>query len=228
MTSFIESFDSLKAEEERKAAEKQQSIQGLLERMSATMALSISPEGHLRDVEDELDFKSKQLQNSETTQNRLEAELNKRQGELEKIESLDTKISQELQQVETKMKQYEEEIQTKFDRVAEMQQLGSEKMKDLEVRKVGLDGRNASLKQQVSFLKLKLDSRKQQLVDDEHAQNLEAQEQKIRQFGQTLHTLRTFIRQKTAESDYGLDMANCLDLATHLNKIHVARRALPI
>merc|ERR1719221_2473236 len=125
------------------------------------------------------------------------------------------------------MKQYEEEIEVKFDRVAEMQALGSDRMRDLEVRKLHLDGRNASMKQQVSFLKLKLDSRKQQLTDSEHAQNLEAQEQKIRQFGQTLHTLRTFIRQKTAESDYGHTMANCLDFAAQLNKIHVERRVLP-
>jgi len=228
MTSFIDSFDGLKAEEEKKLADKQQLIKGLLEGISTTIGLQISPEGHLREVEDELDFKSKQLQNSETTQNRLEAELNKRQGELEKIESLDTKISQELQQVETKMKQYEEEIQTKFDRISEMQALGQEKMKDLGVRKGGLDSRNASLRQQVSFLKLKLDSRRQQLADDENAQNLEQQETKIKQFGQTLHTLRTFIRQKTAESDYAHAMASCLDYAAQLNKLHVERRALPL
>merc|ERR550532_3060727 len=108
MTSFIDSFDGLKGEEEKKLGEKQKSIKELLESISSTMALTVSPEGHLREVEDELDFKSKQLQNSETTQNRLEAELSKRQGELEKIESLDTKISQELQQVETKRKQYED------------------------------------------------------------------------------------------------------------------------
>jgi len=227
MTSFIDSFDALKAEEEQKLKQKQESIKKSLESISSTLSLQATPEGHLREVEDELDFKAKQLQNSETTQNRLEAELTKRQGELEKIESLDTKISQELQQVEAKMQQYEEEITGKFDRVAEMQAVGSEKLKALEVRKLGLDGRSASLKQQVSFLKLKVDSRKQQIADDEQAQALETQEQKIRQFGQTLHMLRTFIRQKTAESDYGPEMTNCLEYASQLNKLHVERRILP-
>merc|ERR1719247_820996 len=106
--------------------EKQESIVRLLENIATAVGLQgISPEGHLRDMEDELEFKSKQLQNSETTQNRLEAELAKRQGELEKIESLDVKITQELQQVEQKMQQYEQDIEQKYDRVGEMQGEGT-------------------------------------------------------------------------------------------------------
>merc|ERR1719203_1408654 len=181
----------------------------------------MTPDGHLREVEDELDFKSKQLQNSETTQNRLEAELLKRQGELEKIESLDTKISQELTQVDTKMKAYEDEINYKLDKIEEMRAMGNDRLQMLNSRKAFLDSRIASFQQQVSFLKLKVDSRKQQLTDDDNAQGLENQEQKIRQFGHTLHTLRTFIDQKTAESNYEQERDKCLDLTTQLNKMHM-------
>merc|ERR1719453_621919 len=103
MSQFIAGFDSHKAEEDQKMKEKQETIGRLLENISNAMSLQgVSPEAHYRDMEDELEFKNKQLQNSETTQNRLEAELAKRQGELEKIESLDVKITQELQQVEQK------------------------------------------------------------------------------------------------------------------------------
>jgi len=227
MTQFIDSFDKLKHEEEEKMIEKQQSIRRLLESISATMALNVPVDSHLRDVEDELDFKSKQLQNSETTQNRLEGELQKRQGELEKIETLDAKISQELQQVETKMKMYQDEISNRFDKVQDMQAVGSSRLQELESRKAFLGGRLALFQQQVSLLKLKHDSRKQQLADDSVAQGLESHEQKIRQFGQTLHTLRTFIRSKTSESDYCVELANCLDLTGALNKMHMERRLMP-
>jgi len=227
MTQFIDSFDKLRHDEEEKMSEKQASIKRFLESISATLALSVAPDSHMRDVEDELDFKSKQLQNSETTQNRLEAELQKRQGELEKIESLDTKISQELQQVETKMRAYEDEISGKFDKVLEMQSQGQNRQQTLAQRKAFLDERLQSFQQQVSFLKLKVDSRKQQLTDDEVAQGLEAQEQKIRQFGQTLHTLNTFIRSKTAESNYEPELATVVDLTAQLNKMHMERRPLP-
>merc|ERR1719436_481175 len=131
MTQFIQSFDESKREEEKKMKDKQESIERLLENISKALSLQagMTPDGHLRDMEDELDFKSKQLANSESTQNRLEAELVKRQGELEKIESLDLKISVELQQVEAKMQQYEVEISHKFDRIDDVRKYGETEMK---------------------------------------------------------------------------------------------------
>merc|ERR1711920_17848 len=155
---FIDSFDQLMGEEETKMKEKQTSITQLLENITKCMSLNnVAPEGHLRDMEDELDFKNKQLANSETTQNRLEGELAKRQGELDKIESLDTKITLELQQVEAKMKQYEEEMANKFDRLSQLKADGAEKLKWAEGRKQLLEARISALRQQVGFLKLKHD-----------------------------------------------------------------------
>merc|ERR1719356_1309978 len=110
-------------------------------------------------MEDELEFKSKELQNSETTQNRLEAELQKRQDELDKIETLDVKITEELRQVEAKMKQYEDEIENKFDRLADMQTAGSVQLQRLGSRKMQLEANVSVLRQQVGILRLKHDSR---------------------------------------------------------------------
>merc|ERR1719199_1335066 len=161
MSQFIAGFDDHKAEEEQKMQEKQVDIVRHLENISTALSLQshMSPEGHLRDMEDELEFKSKQLQNSETTQNRSEGELNKRQGELEKIESLDVKITQELQQVEAKQTQYETDIEQKYDRVNELRAEGQRQVQDMENRKQLLEARSSSLRQQVSFLKLRNDSR---------------------------------------------------------------------
>lgn len=222
MTTFIEGFDQHKSEEEAKLKEKQDSITRLLENISKALTITgggVGLEGHLRDMEDELDFKNKQLQNSETTQSRLEAELSKRQGEVEKIEHLDMKISVELEQTEERKKQYEEEIVTKFDRLEEMQEEGQLRLKSLMARKLQLETRNAALRQQVGFLKLKVESKQQQLKDDQAATNLEAQEQKIRQFGQTLFLLRSLIKQRTAEADYTTEHATCFDIAAQLNKM---------
>jgi len=230
MTQFIDSFDEHKVDEEKKMKDKQAAIVRLLESISTSLSLAnnLTPEGHLRDMEDELEFKSKQLHNSETTQNRLEGELSKRQGELEKIESLDVKISQELQQVEQKMRQYELDIETKYDRVGELRADGSNRVQDLENRKQRLESRASSLKQQVAFLRLRHESRRQQLADDEAAVALEAQENKIKQFGQTLFTLRSFIKQKCSESDYQVELDTCMNAATEINKILQERRPMAV
>jgi intraflagellar transport protein 74 len=224
MSQFIDSYDRLFGEEEAKLAEKQVNVTRLLENISKTAELekNVTPENHMKDIEDELDFKNKQLQNSETTQNRLEAELMKRGGELEKIESLDTKITQELQQVEAKMEQYQQEMASNLD-IPELQEGARARTQLLEARREHLEARSAALRQQVRFLGLRLESRKQQLADDAVAAGLEGQEQKIRQFGQTLHALRSYIGQKAAESDYRKELDFCMDTANQLNKILMER-----
>lgn len=221
MTAFIEGFAEAKAEEERKIKEKHESIERLQLIISKSLELppDVTPESHLRDMEDELDFKKAQLQNSETTQSRLEAELARREGELEKIESLDVKISLELSQVEEKMRQYETEIVERYDKIEEMKAQGALEAQRLEDSKKGLEERSQALRQQVNVLRLRYDGKRQQLQDDETAAALEAQEQRIRQFGQTLHTLRSFIVQKTSESDFRGEMASSLDIAAQLNKM---------
>mmetsp|Transcript_105919 Transcript_105919/g.210561 ORF Transcript_105919/g.210561 Transcript_105919/m.210561 type:complete len:626 (-) Transcript_105919:259-2136(-) len=221
MTQFIDSFNDIKSEEEKKLKEKQDSIVHLLQNISKSLALpsDVTPESHLRDMEDELDFKSKQLQNSETTQNRLEAELTKREGELEKIESLDVKISLELQQVEAKMRQYEVDMADKYDLVDEMRSKGEARLKGLESRKASLEMRLSALRQQVGFLKLRHEGKRQELTDDRAAAGLEQQEQKMRQFAQTLYALQSFITQKSSESDYRGEMGACLEMAGSINKI---------
>jgi len=227
MSQFIEEFDALRADEEHKIKDKQDSIVRLLENISRSATQNLTPEG-MRDMEDELDFKNKELQNSETTQNRLEGELTKRQGELDKIVNLDVKITDELHQVETRMKQYEEEIENKFDRVEDLRASLHAQVETLEARKSQLERAVPALTQQINALKLRCDSKKQQLADDEVAAGLDAQEKKINQFGQTLNALNTFIKQKSAESDVQLEKATCLETANILNKMLLERRFNPV
>jgi len=173
----------------------------------------------LRDKEDEMEFKNRQLQMAESTQHRLEAELAKREGELDKIESLDVKISLELQQVEAKMNQYEEDIKRKYDMVDDMKHQGQDQLQALETRKVVMEGRAAALKQQVSFLKLRYDGKRRQLEDDKEHTKLEAQESKIRQFGQTLYTLRSHISKMQGEADYEVEQAHVIDMSNVINSL---------
>lgn len=229
MSTFIDAFPESKAEEEKKMKSKQDSIMILLENIQKSLGLpnDVSAVQHLHEMEDELDFKNKQLQNSETTHHRLEAELKKREGELEKIESLDVKISSELQQVEAKMRQYEKDIEQKYDLIDDMRLQGEEQLKQRKEQRKFLESRLAALKQQVGFLKLRYESKRQQLTDNENgtnqdvqnATNLDTQEQKIRQFGQTLFALRSFITSKSNESNYQNEMESTLEMAGLINKM---------
>ncbi len=67
--------------------------------------------------------------------------MEKRTGELEKINSLDIKISTELQQLENKIKQYQDDMTTKFDHVDDLKREKEQQMHSLEERKVKLEAR---------------------------------------------------------------------------------------
>merc|ERR1719407_87975 len=112
MSQFIEGFDEAKKEEEEQMQQKQRRIVQLLTETSKMIKRGdkMPDQQHVREMEEQLEFKGKELQNSEITAVRLRTELDRRSGELDKINSLDNKISTELQQLDTKMKQFKYDI----------------------------------------------------------------------------------------------------------------------
>lgn len=221
MSTFIEGFDESKASEMKKLDEKQKSIVELLNSISRMEGLKMekSPESQLLEVQEDLAFKTQQLMSSESTQNRLEAELSKRAAELEKIESLDSKISQELEQAETTMRQYQSDIDTKFNYVEDMRGEKQQTVSTVHEKGKGLEVRLGVLKKQIGFLKLRLEGKRQQLADDETYAAIGAQEQKIRQFEQNCFHLNSFIAQKTSESNFQQELETSLTLSEQINLI---------
>jgi len=171
------------------------------------------------EMQSELDFKNRQLQNSETTHQRLQAELDKRTGELEKINSLDLKISTELEQLEGKTAQFQHEIANKFDKIGEMKQEWENQIRLLSQKKLTVEGRAAVLREQVSFLRLRYESKKQELADNETHLALEASESKIKLYEQNLFHLRSFIAAKVSETEYEIPKGAALDAAEQINQI---------
>merc|ERR1712190_41294 len=64
----------------------------------------------MSEIKADLDFKQTQMDNSATTSSRLNQELDKRRVELEKINTLDQKISVELTQLTEKMESMKKEL----------------------------------------------------------------------------------------------------------------------
>jgi len=221
MSAFIEDFDQAKAGEQERIKERQQSICQLLESISRSFIQSknVNQEENARDMEDELEFKNRQLQNSASTQQRLQSELEKRQGELDKINSLDLKITAELQELEEKIEQYQNEIKTTYEFVDDMKAKKEQEIISLTTRRNQLEVRQQSLWKQVNFLQLHYEGKKQQLLENETYADLEAQEQKVKQYEQNRFHLQTFINTKTKETDYQPELKRVLETAEQVNQI---------
>merc|ERR1712217_86992 len=97
----------------------------------------------------------------------------------------------------------------KFDRVSEVRTDGEARLKRLRERKQHLETTLSVMRQQVGFLRLRNESKKQQLKDDKVSSDLDIQEKKIQQFGQTLYALTSFITQRSAETDVQGELKTC-------------------
>merc|ERR550537_1462878 len=178
MSQFIEGFDEAKKEEEEQMAQKQRRITQLLTETSKMIKRGdkMPDQKHVREMEEQLEFKGEELKNSEITAVRLRTELDRRSGELDKINSLDNKISTELQQLDTKMKQFKYDIENKYNRVDRAKEDGEVMLRALDVRRDQTMEKVKVMNLQVTAKKLQLDTIKQQLSDNETHKALEAQE----------------------------------------------------
>merc|ERR1711920_301947 len=97
MSQFIENFADLKKKEVQSQNDTQGTIVALLEHISEQIdrKTSMPDSKQVAEMEQDLSFKEKHLEQSQMTKDRLEQELIKRQGELEKIKTLDEKIQVE-------------------------------------------------------------------------------------------------------------------------------------
>jgi intraflagellar transport protein 74 len=220
MSQFIEGFDQAKREEEEAMHDKQRNIVKLLTEMSKVISRekNLPAQNAVREMEEELEFKGKQLANSEITVVRLRSELDRRSGELDKINSLDNKISTELQQLDVKMNQFQADIANKYNHVDELKAEGARFQRELETRKERLGERVKTMKQQVTARKLQYDALKQQLADNEVHRALETQEGKLRQIQKSVLYLSSFVAGKTAESDYAQTQQAVLDIVEQVNQ----------
>merc|ERR1712072_1525939 len=91
----------------------QQMIVQLLEAMSKDLGRqdNMPSVAQVSEMQNDLSFKERQLKASQSTQERLEAELAKRRAELEKIDQLDKKIAVELESLTTKMSSMRDQME---------------------------------------------------------------------------------------------------------------------
>lgn len=105
MSRFLETFPQQFGEEKQRVSEKQQEVMRMLEDVSRYLGQEQNLDQVGADMQDELQFKETQLAQSESTNAKLVGQVEKRKNELEKIQNLDGKISQELAQLDAKMQQ---------------------------------------------------------------------------------------------------------------------------
>jgi len=203
MTDFIEKFDEAFKRESAAVQETERRVVALMEHVSKQLGRSaqVPTKDGFQDLQSEVAYKQRNLENSQSTAERLAQEEEMRKAELEKINNLDTKITKELANLQERRVTMEEELVT-FNNISGLRTDAEQTRAMLVRRKAEFDIRRKGLKTQVQHVSLEYDKVKQKLAADETAMTLEALEQKLRHHQQNIFHLRDFIESKEAETDF--------------------------
>ena len=222
MTGFLDKFSTAKeeclADQERTKA----TITALLEHISAGIGAkdSMPSTERLSEMKDEVSFKTKQLETSQQTMQRLQEQRVKRVQELEKINTLDEKIGVELKQLQEKMGTMKDEIKG-FDDVEGLRNRATFTKDELEKLREKYIIRRSLIKQQVAALSAQVESTKKAMTKNETGKGLASLESKLRHYEQNIFNLKEFVEQKGRETDFLTLKEGVMDMTSKLNSMAI-------
>merc|ERR1719326_1390119 len=224
MTDFIDKFPDEKNKELKSQSESQQMIVALLQHISSDLSRqhNLPSEAKVNAMREDLSFKKRQVDASETTHQRLQQELQKRQIELEKINGLDKKITVELTSLAEKMPFMGTELPElkDVDGLKARARDTSTMLKGL--REQYIQRANAA-QQQNAPLSSKYEKTKSTLAKHPIDKALKKAEKNMRRHEMAIFSKQEFIERKGTETDYDALRHGCLRLIEDINQVHIKR-----
>eukprot|EP01013_Petalomonas_cantuscygni_P022833 TRINITY_DN44155_c0_g1_i1.p1 TRINITY_DN44155_c0_g1~~TRINITY_DN44155_c0_g1_i1.p1 ORF type:complete len:576 (+),score=188.49 TRINITY_DN44155_c0_g1_i1:127-1854(+) len=219
MTEFMDRFDSAKEHELQEIAKAEEMIVDLLEHISKNIAAKqhMPDQQRLAAMVDDVKFKQQQAAYAETTHEHLLSERESRLKELERVDTLDQKISEGLKTMNEKIAKEEGELVIYGD-LDGLRKRYEGKRKAALTRKSAMIAHRDALKQRVSLTQSgPFDKLQKRLKEDEVWESLHTLEGKVRQKRVTAFELSDFIAQKAVETDYSALKTDCLKAIDSIN-----------
>ncbi|KAG7167404.1 Intraflagellar transport protein 74-like [Homarus americanus] len=203
MEQFLTTFEQNKQEELSRLEILENNNVALLEKLSRHLAHF----KHLPSTQDfdvmrtDLAFKEGELEKSRYTEQGLKHENLNLQTNLQKIDALETKVQKEMVELKEKLGRMEKEI-LEFSDLDGLRTRAEEKRKKLAQEREDLEARKVCISQSLQEINSTISSTKNQLHENETYTQLTNLEKKWAHLEQTNFTLREFIAQRKAESNF--------------------------
>jgi intraflagellar transport protein 74 len=221
MSELIDSFDRLKAEELHKTQAAQKEIVRLLQTLARKLEHMENPSrlnaDRLAEMKSDLDFKQMQMGNSASTSERLGQELERRKQELQKIDTLDEKISVELRQLAERMASMSSELDTYRD-LKSLKETSRRRREELSAAKQQAIGRSGGLKEEARRARARHDELSSRLTADALAVELDELEQAMRSHEERVFSSSDFITARSLETKYQPVADDCARFVRTLNQ----------
>jgi len=221
MSEFIDNFQDTRRAQLEDQDKTKQMVVALLEHISTDLNRqnNMPTQESVKAMREDLSFKKRQVDASQSTQQRLQQELAKRNQELEKIDGLDTKIHTELATLKKRIETMHQEM-IEFENIGKLRAQAQSTGKKLRVLAKSYEGRRDSVRQQLPVCTSKYEKVKSAL-NCETMDSLKALEARLRMHGQNIFKLKDFIRTKSRDTDYAGVKEKCKRTLTDLNELVV-------
>nr|KAF6484936.1 intraflagellar transport 74 [Rousettus aegyptiacus] len=221
MDTFIETFEETKNQELERKAQIEANIVALLEHSSRNInrmkQISSITNQELKIMQDDLNFKSTEMQKSQSTARNLTSDSQRLQLDLQKMELLESKMTEEQLSLKNKIKQMIIDLET-FNDLPALKSSGEEKKKKLHQEKIALSTRRNAFKKITDKLSTQHETLKTQLQENETHSQLTNLERKWQHHEQNNFVMKEFIATKSQESDYQSIMKNVAKQIAEYNK----------
>ncbi|NWX37080.1 IFT74 protein, partial [Notiomystis cincta] len=221
MDNFLETFEDVKNQELGRKAQIEANIVALLEHSSRNLnhmkQISSVTNQELKIMQEDLTFKSSEMQKSQSTAKNLITESQKLQMDLQKMELLEGKMVGELASLKDKIEQTKAELEI-YSNLPALKAAGEEKKKKLQDDKEKLTKRSHAFKKIMEPLNKEYETLKKELQENETHSQLTNLERKWQHLEQNNFMMKEYIATKSKESDYEPIMENVRKLVKEHNQ----------
>uniref|UniRef100_A0A8C3EV57 Intraflagellar transport 74 n=1 Tax=Corvus moneduloides TaxID=1196302 RepID=A0A8C3EV57_CORMO len=218
---FLETFADVKSQELERKAQIEANVVALLELTSRNLnhmkQISSVTNQELKIMQEDLTFKSNEMQKSQSTAKSLITESQKLQMDLQKMELLEGKMVGELASLKDKIEQTKAELEI-YNNLPALKASGEEKKKKLQDDKEKLTKCSHAFKKIMEHLNAQYETLKKELQENETHSQLTNLERKWQHHEQNNFMMKEFIATKSQESDYQPIKKNVKKLVKEYNQ----------
>jgi len=204
MSVYLEAYPEEKKKNVDGVLRAEKNVVTLLRHISSeiTRRTALPSSSDVSQMNNDLAFKQSQFENSESTLQRVQLELNERKQDLDRVEELERKMNQEMDNLNQKMEEMREEIKV-FENLDALRTRAEHEKKMFKARHKTLKKRRDALK---TSLKVQVDGfekKKKSVQETEKISELETLEKKLRAMEDNLFVMKEFVSEKGAETNVG-------------------------
>uniref|UniRef100_A0A8C0H9X6 Intraflagellar transport 74 n=1 Tax=Chelonoidis abingdonii TaxID=106734 RepID=A0A8C0H9X6_CHEAB len=221
MDNFLEVFEEMKTQELERKAQIEANIVALLEHSSRNVnrmkQISSVTNQELKIMQEDLTFKSNEMQKSQSTAKNLSTDSQRLRMDLQKMELLEDKMVDEQASLKEKIEQMTKDLEM-YNNLPALKASGEERKKKLHEEKERLVKRRDAFKKIMAQLNAEYETLKTQLEENETHSQLTNLERKWQHHEQNNFVMKEFIATKSQESDYQPVMKNVSKQIAEYNK----------